>query len=110
VAPVMGLFTLMALSGYTIYVPVLFPSRLRTTGCGFAYNAARILAAGAPFAIGFLGKKYGFPQAASMVVCVYVLGFVGTAMAPETKGLPLPDDKDFETGPAVRIAPAPQET
>jgi MFS family permease len=109
-APVMGFFTLMPFSGYTIYFPELFPTRLRTTGCGFAYNAARILAAGAPFAIGFLGKKYGFPQAASMVVCVYVLGFVGTAMAPETKGLPLPDDKDFETGPAVRIAPAPQET
>ena len=95
-APVMGFFTLMPFSGFTIYFPELFPTRLRTTGCGFAYNAARILAAGAPFAIGFLGKKYGFPQAATMVVGIYVLGFIGTAMAPETKGLPLPDDKDFE--------------
>ena len=99
-APVMGFFTLMPFSGFTIYFPELFPTRLRTTGCGFAYNAARILAAGAPFAIGFLGKKYGFPQAASMVVCIYILGFIGTAMAPETKGLPLPDDKDFDVVPA----------
>lgn len=95
-APIMGFFTLMPFSGFTIYFPELFPTRLRTTGCGFAYNAARILAAGAPFAIGFLGKKYGFPQAASMVVCVYILGFIGTAMAPETKGKPLPEDKDFD--------------
>lgn len=96
-APVMGFFTLMPFSGFTIYFPELFPTRLRTTGCGFAYNAARILAAGAPFAIGFLGKKFGFPTASTIVVCVYVLGFIGTAMAPETKGKPLPDDKDFET-------------
>ncbi|HZE97280.1 MAG TPA: MFS transporter [Planctomycetota bacterium] len=96
-APLMGFFTLMPFSGFTIYFPELFPTRLRTTGCGFAYNAARILAAQAPFAIGFLGKKYGFPMAATIVVSVYILGFIGTALAPETKGLPLPEDKDFET-------------
>ncbi len=99
-APVMGFFTLGPFSGFTIYFPELFPTRLRTTGCGFAYNAARILAAAAPFGIGFLGKKYGFPQAATIVVSVYILGFVGTALAPETKGLPLPEDKDFDVAPA----------
>jgi MFS family permease len=102
-APVMGFFTLMPFSGFTIYFPELFPTRLRTTGCGFAYNAARILAAGAPFAIGALGKKYGFPQAATMVVCVYIFGFIGTAMAPETKGRPLPEDKDFEAAIPVGL-------
>jgi MFS family permease len=100
-APVMGFFTLGPFSGFTIYFPELFPTRLRTTGCGFAYNAARILAAAAPFGIGFLGKKYGFPQAASMVVCVYILGFIGTWLAPETKGLPLPEDQDFDLAPAA---------
>jgi MFS family permease len=94
-APVMGFCTLMPFSGFTIYFPELFPTRLRTTGCGFAYNAARILAAGAPFAIGFLGKKLGFPTAASIVVGIYALGFVGTILGPETKGKPLPEDKDF---------------
>jgi len=103
-APVMGFFTLGPFSGFTIYFPELFPTRLRTTGCGFAYNAARILAAGAPFGIGFLGKRYGFPQAASIVICVYILGFIGTWMAPETKGLPLPEDKDFDlAGEALSI-------
>src|SRR5262249_1783392 len=53
-APVMGFFTLGPFSGFTIYFPELYPTRLRATGCGFSYNAARILAAGAPFALGFL--------------------------------------------------------
>ena len=99
-APVMGFCTLMPFSGFTIYFPELYPTRLRTTGCGFSYNAARILAAGAPFALGFLKKEWGWPQAASVVVCVYILGFIGTWMAPETKGQPLPEDKDFELAAA----------
>jgi MFS family permease len=104
-APVMGFFTLMPFSGFTIYFPELFPTRLRTTGCGFAYNAARVLAAFAPFAIGALGKKFGFPAAASIVACVFILGFIGTWIGPETKGLPLPEDKDFDV--AATPAPAP---
>jgi MFS family permease len=99
-APVMGFFTLGPFSGFTIYFPELYPTRLRTTGCGFSYNAARILAATAPFALGFLKKEWGWPQAASVVVCVYILGFIGTWMGPETKGMPLPEDKDFELAAA----------
>jgi len=95
-APVMGFFTLGPFSGFTIYFPELYPTRLRTTGCGFSYNAARILAAGAPFALGFLKREWGWPQAASVVVCIYILGFIGTWLGPETKGLPLPEDKDFD--------------
>lgn len=98
-APLMGAGTLGPLSGFTIYFPELFPTRLRTTGCGFCYNAARILAAFAPYALGgltvyFKGHGFelggGYVMAASVVSCVYLLGFLGTAMGPETKGKPLP--------------------
>lgn len=97
-APVMGFCTLGPLSGFTIYFPELFPTRLRTTGCGFCYNAARILAAAAPWALGSLAPYFaaqgfrgeGMPMAATVVTCIYLLGFVGTAMGPETKGKPLP--------------------
>lgn len=107
-APVMGFFTLGPFSGFTIYFPELYPTRLRTTGCGFSYNAARILAAAAPFALGFLKKEWGWPQAASAVACIYILGFVGTWMAPETKGLPLPEDKDFEIVTSGDAPPLPK--
>jgi MFS family permease len=121
-APILGFCTLMPFSGFTIYFPELFPTRLRTTGCGFAYNAARILAAGAPPLLASLaaslavydaqGKmiKGGFAPAASIVVCIYILGFIGTWMGPETKGKPLPDDKDFETAPSIQAVPAPQQS
>ena len=119
-APILGFCTLMPFAGFTIYFPELFPTRLRTTGCGFAYNAARILAANAPPLLTSLaaamatydasGKllKGGFAQAASIVVCVYVLGFVGTWMGPETKGKPLPEDKDFETVTSADAPPLPK--
>jgi len=91
--PVMGFFTLGIFSGYTVYFPELFPTRLRATGCGFCYNAARILAAGAPAALGSLGAALGgYAPAATVVTSVYVLGFVGTLLGPETRGAPLPED------------------
>jgi MFS family permease len=101
---VMGFCTLMPFSGYTMYFPELYPTRLRATGCGFLYNAARILAAVAPFALGKLSAalshgsnaRNAYPLAATIVSFIYCLGFVGTWLGPETKGKPLPEDKDFE--------------
>jgi len=91
-ATIMGFCALGPFSGYTVYFPELFPTRLRSTGCGICYNAARILAAGAPFALGkFAAAMGGFAQAATVVTFIYVLGFIGTAMGPETKGKPLPE-------------------
>ena len=108
-AIVMGFCTLGPFSGYTIHFPYLFPTRLRATGAGFCYNVARYLAAFAPFFFGDLAARLGgFAPSATVLSFVYVLGFVGLAMTPETKGRPLPEDKDFEDAPAV-AAPAPQQ-
>jgi MFS family permease len=95
--PIMGFATLGPFSGYSIYFPELFPTRLRATGCGFCYNVARYLAAIAPFALGALAAKVGgYAPAATIVSFVYILGFVGTWLGPETKGRALPEDADFE--------------
>lgn len=90
-APIMGFCTLGPFAGYTLYFPELFPTRLRATGCGFCYNAARILAALAPFALGKLNAVLGgYAPAATVVTLVYVLGFLGTWLGPETRGKTLP--------------------
>ena len=97
--PMMGFCTLGPFAAYTVYFPELFPTRLRATGCGFAYNCARVLAALAPFTLGGLARHfadaahpdYGFRMAASLVAFIYAIGFVGLALAPETKGKPLPE-------------------
>jgi MFS family permease len=99
-AMVMGFATLGPFSGYTVYFPELFPTRLRATGCGICYNGGRFLAALAPILLGQLTAHYknqpdavagGMPMAATMVTCIYILGFIGTALGPETKGKPLPE-------------------
>jgi MFS family permease len=119
-APVLGFCTLMPFSGFTIYFPELFPTRLRTTGCGFAYNASRVLAAGAPIVLTKLARMMatydgavlvsnGYAPAASIVAFIYLIGFVGAWLGPETKGMPLPEDKDFDAAPKLVASPAPQQ-
>ncbi len=106
-ATVMGFCTLGPFCGYSIYFPELFPTSVRTTGCGFCYNVARYLAAFAPFALGGLAKVMGgYAPAASVVSCVFLLGFVGLMIGPETKGKPLPEDSDFQYGAElIPVAP-----
>ncbi|MBI3856866.1 MAG: MFS transporter [Planctomycetes bacterium] len=117
-APVLGFCTLMPFSGFTIYFPELFPTRLRTTGCGFAYNASRVLAAGAPKTLSWLAGvmatyeggvlvKNGYAPAASIVAFIYLIGFLGTWLGPETRGKALPEDKDFDAAPEIKPLPAP---
>jgi MFS family permease len=102
-APLLGFGTLGPFSGYTVYFPELYPTRLRATGCGFCYNAARVLAAFGPYALGGLAAvlatydasgavvKSGYAPAATIVASIYILGFVGAALGPETRGKPLPE-------------------
>jgi hypothetical protein len=98
---VMGFATLGPFSGYTVYFPELFPTRLRATGCGICYNGGRLLAAGAPVLLSFLTVRFsknggamggGMPMAATVVSCIYVLGFAGVWLGPETRGKPLPQE------------------
>jgi MFS family permease len=107
-APIMGFCTLGPFAGYAIYFPELFPTRLRATGCGFCYNVSRYLAAIAPFMLGSLAKQLGtsagpnYALAATIVSSVYILGFIGAFLGPETKGQGLPEDHMFEHEPLAR--------
>ena len=100
-APIMGFCTLGLFSGYAVYFPYLFPTRLRTTGCGFCYNIARYLAAAAPWILGGIAAALatklhsGYAPAATIVSSIYLLGYLGTWLGPETKGRLLPEDADF---------------
>lgn len=90
--PILGFFNNGIFSGFPIYLPELYPTRLRATGAGFCFNAGRIFASASPFLTGWLVNVTGsFNQAASTVALVYLLGLVVLLFAPETKGTPLPD-------------------
>lgn len=90
--PILGFFNNGIFSGFPIYLPELYPTRLRATGTGFCFNAGRILASASPFLTGWLVTTLGtFGRAASTVALIYLAGLVVLLFAPETKGKPLPD-------------------
>lgn len=75
------------------YLPELFPTRVRATGQGLAFNFGRILAAVGAWQMGslmaFFDKSYA--KAGTTVVLVYLFGMALIWLAPETKGKPLPE-------------------
>lgn len=90
--PILGFFNNGLFSGFPIYLPELYPTRLRATGAGFCFNAGRVLASAGPLMTGFLVTTLGsFGRAASAVALVYLLGLATLYFAPETQGKPLPD-------------------
>ena len=90
--PILGFFNNGIFSGFPIYLPELYPTKLRATGAGFCFNAGRVLASVAPFLTGWLVTTLGtFGRAASVVALIYLFGLAVLLFAPETKGRPLPD-------------------
>ena len=90
--PLLGFFNNGIFSGFPIYLPELYPTRIRATGAGFCFNAGRVLASGGPFLTGYLVTSLGsFGRAASVVALIYLVGLLILPFAPETKGQPLPE-------------------
>lgn len=89
--PVMGFCLTSLFGGYAVYFPELFPTRLRSTGTGFAYNVARYISMLGPWIFGELRGGVGIAWAASIVSLVFLLGLAVLPFAPETKGRPLPE-------------------
>jgi MFS family permease len=100
----MGYCLLALFGGYAIYLPELFPTRLRATGTSFCYNVGRFIAASGPLALGFLttsvfafaseGDKYPdlpFRYAGLAMCSIFALGLLVLPFLPETKGKPLPE-------------------
>jgi len=89
--PLLGFFNNGIFSGFPIYLPELYPTRIRGTGAGFCFNIGRVLASAGPFLTGYLVTVLGsFGRAASAVAAIYVVGLLILPFARETKGQPLP--------------------
>ena len=76
-----------------LYFPELFPTRVRATGQGIAYNAGRIFAAVGALQMDALMKQFdgSYAKAGGTITLIYALGCILIWWAPETKGRVLPD-------------------
>ena len=78
-----------------LYLPELFPTRVRAMGQGFAYNAGRVVAAAGVLSTGYLMSASVFngsyDRAGAAISLIYLVGLVVVWWAPETRGRPLPE-------------------
>jgi MFS family permease len=76
-----------------LYLPELFPTRVRATGQGLSFNFGRILAAVGALQNANLMKYYNdnYAKAGATITLIYAMGLVLIWLAPETKGKPLPE-------------------
>jgi MFS family permease len=87
-----GFFVGGQFSWMTIYLPELFPTRVRGSAISLVYDTSRVVAAFGPLLAGWLISSFGgIRTAAATMSLIYVVGLVVTPFAgPETKGKPLP--------------------
>jgi MFS family permease len=76
-----------------LYLPELFPTKVRATGSGIAYNVGRFATAGGVFVAGALVTWFGgdFAKVGAIMGLIYSVGMVVIWWAPETSNRDLQD-------------------
>jgi len=75
----------------TIYLPELFPTRVRGSAISIVFDGSRTVSALGPLLAGWLASSFGgIGTAAAMMSLIYIVGLIVTPFAgPETKGTEL---------------------
>lgn len=93
VSAINAFFSLGQYSWMSVWLPELFPTRMRATGIAFCFNAPRFIAFVGPLIAGTLIVQFGgYGNAATLVSLIYILGLVSLPFLPETRGKPLPEN------------------
>jgi MFS family permease len=88
---VFGFFTLGIWAWAPIWLPELFPTRMRSTAIAFSFNAPRFIACIGPLIAGALIVGLGgYGPAATIIGSFFIIGFLVAPFLPETNGRPLP--------------------
>ena len=89
---VVGAVTASFYGWLPLYLPELFPTRLRATAQGFAFNAGRLITASVILTFGMKPVWFGdLAQTCAVISLIYVVGMIVIWFCPETKGQPLPE-------------------
>jgi MFS family permease len=96
--------TLMGLSfgPMSAVLPEMFPTNVRYTGSGIAYNVSGILgAAVAPFIATWLATKYGVAWVGVYLIVAAIVTFIALLLMRETKDISLDITVGEHVGDAV---------
>ena len=89
---VFGFFTGGIWAWAPIWLPELFPTRMRGTAVAFCFNTPRWISCIGPLIAGTLIVALGgYGPAATIVGLFFILGIVAAPFLPETNGKPLPE-------------------
>lgn len=80
-----GLVATLFFGWLALYLPELFPTRVRATGSGLAYNSGRFATAFGVLAAGFLFTALGgdYPRVGTICANIYALGLIVIWWAPD---------------------------
>ena len=74
-----------------VWLPELYPTRMRATALAFAFNAPRFVAFMGPLLAGTMIVHFGgFGRAAMALALIYIVGIAAAPFLPETRGKSLP--------------------
>jgi MFS family permease len=97
IGPLVGFFGTGYFSGFSVIASELFPTQLRGSAMGFAYNIGRVASAVAPFAIGKFSESAGFSFALSITAAAFLTAaMIATALrlpSPQSAGQVVPEQK-----------------
>ena len=90
--PLVGFFGHGYFSVFGSMLAELFPTRIRATAQGLAYNSGRAVSALAPYSIGALADARGLGPALASTSAFFLLGAGLVLLLPETRGMDLDSD------------------
>ena len=89
---VFGFFTQGIWAWAPIWLPELYPTRMRATAVAFTFNAPRFISCVGPIIVGGLIVTLGgYGRAATIVGSFFALGLLAAPFLPETRGKQLPE-------------------
>lgn len=100
-----GVMTASFYGWFPLYLPELFPTSIRATSQGFAYNFGRVISAVGTLQTASLTAYFArayeipkeriavdaFPRTGATLAAIYLIGIAIIWLGPETKGKPLPE-------------------
>ena len=85
--PVVAFFGTGYFSGFGVVTAELYPTAIRATAQGFTYNIGRLASAAAPWLLGGLAERSGFPSALLLTSAAFLVAAVFWVFIPETRRL-----------------------